>query len=140
VASRLTEVIVDCQDLEAQADFWCEVLGYARAGGGEGWLAIRAPGPEPSDEDLVARALPPALAFVEVPEGKIAKNRVHVDVTPTDRSQAAEVDRLLALGARRVDVGQGDTPWVVMADPEGNEFCVMPSVVDDATDAEQTTW
>jgi hypothetical protein len=138
VASRLTEVIVDCHDLGAMADFWCEVLGYQRVSSGEGWLSIRAPGPEPSNEDLVAQALPPVLAFVEVPEDKVAKNRVHLDVTPTDRSQGAEVDRLLALGARRVDIGQRDTPWIVLADLEGNEFCVMPSVTDEKTAS--TTW
>ena len=128
MASRLTEVIVDCHDLEVVASFWCEVLGYERAAAGEGWLAIRTPGQELSADALAADAQPPALAFVNVPEAKAGKNRVHVDVTPTDRSQAAEVDRLLGLGARRADIGQDETPWVVLADPEGNEFCVMPEV------------
>jgi hypothetical protein len=59
------------------------------------------------------------------PEGKTVKNRIHVDVSPTDREQADEVRRLLDLGARPADVGQGDVSWVVLADPEGNEFCVL---------------
>jgi len=58
-----------------------------------------------------------------VPEAKTTKNRLHIDLDPDD--QAAEVDRVIALGARRVDVGQGDVSWVVLADPEGNEFCVL---------------
>jgi hypothetical protein len=87
-----------------------------------------APRAQALDEELVAAAQPPALAFVQVPEDKVMKNRVHIDVTPADRSQEDEVDRLVSLGARRVDIGQGATPWVVMADPEGNEFCVMPAI------------
>ena len=65
----------------------------------------------------------PGLIFGSVPERKTIKNRLHLDFRPDD--QAAEVDRLLALGARRVDIGQGEQPWVVLADPEGNEFCVL---------------
>ena len=65
---------------------------------------------------------------MQVPEDKVAKNRVHLDLTPTDQSQEDEVDRLVGLGASRIDIGQGTTPWVVMADPEGNEFCVMPAI------------
>jgi hypothetical protein len=69
----------------------------------------------------------PALEFVPVPDAKVAKNRLHLDVAPLAGGvQAAEVDRLLALGARRTDVGQGsDVSWVVLADPEGNELCVL---------------
>jgi len=70
--------------------------------------------------------VPPTLTFARVPEGKIVKNRVHLDVSPTDREQAEEVRRLLGLGARHADVGQtGEEPWVTLADPEGNEFCVL---------------
>ncbi|WP_423213638.1 VOC family protein [Pseudonocardia sediminis] len=60
-------------------------------------------------------------------EDKTVKNRLHIDVNPTDREQADEVRRLLDLGARRADVGQGDASWVVLLDPEGNEFCVLAS-------------
>jgi hypothetical protein len=127
MTSRLTEVIVDCRDLEVESTFWCAVLGYERANSGEGWLAIRASTSELTDDELRAEARPPAVAFVLVPEDKAVKNRLHLDVTPVDQTQAEEVRRLLALGARRTDIGQRDTPWVVMADPEGNEFCVMPA-------------
>jgi hypothetical protein len=65
----------------------------------------------------------PGLLFVPVPEAKIVKNRLHLDFRPDDRD--AEVDRLLALGARRADIGQGEQPWIVLVDPEGNEFCVL---------------
>ena len=65
------------------------------------------------------------LVFVQVPDEKSAKNRIHLDVSPVGCNQNEEVARLVALGARRADVGQDDTPWVVMADPEGNEFCVL---------------
>jgi len=60
-----------------------------------------------------------------VPEPKTVKNRVHIDVNPSGTGQAEELERLLSLGARRVDIGQGDVSWVVMADPEANEFCVL---------------
>jgi hypothetical protein len=66
------------------------------------------------------------IAFNLVPEHKVVKNRVHLDITPYDRSQQEEVARLVSLGAREADIGQRDTRWVVMADPEGNEFCIMP--------------
>jgi hypothetical protein len=70
--------------------------------------------------------VPPTLTFVRVPEGKTVKNRLHMDVNATDREQDEEVARLLALGASHADVGQGDdVSWVVLADPEGNEFCVL---------------
>ena len=65
----------------------------------------------------------PGLIFVPVPEGKTVKNRLHIDLNP--ENQEAEVDRLIELGARRIDIGQGEVTWVVMADPEGNEFCVL---------------
>jgi hypothetical protein len=67
----------------------------------------------------------PGLLFVPVPEGKVVKNRLHLDFRPDD--QEAEVARLLALGARHADVGQGEQPWVTLMDPEGNEFCVLGS-------------
>ena len=66
------------------------------------------------------------LAFVPVPEPKTGQNRVHLDLASASaEDQAAIVDRLLGLGARHVDIGQGEVPWVVLADPEGNEFCVL---------------
>ena len=71
----------------------------------------------------------PSLFFAQVPEGKTVKNRLHLDLSPVDRTQAEEVARLEELGARRADVGQGDdVSWVVMTDPEGNELCVLRSL------------
>ena len=69
--------------------------------------------------------VPPTLTFAHVPEGKTVKNRLHLDLNPTDREQDEEVPRPLDLGARQADVGQGDVSWAVLADPEGSEFCVL---------------
>ncbi|WP_406016663.1 VOC family protein [Streptomyces sp. NBC_00984] len=80
----------------------------------------------PTVEDVRARQMPPTLLFIQVPEGKTVKNRLHLDVSPIDGSTGDEVTRVLGLGATKADVGQGsDRNWVVMADPEGNEFCVL---------------
>jgi len=68
---------------------------------------------------------PVVLLVIEVPEQKTVKNRVHLDVNPVGADQEEELQRLLALGARPVDIGQGETTWVVLADPEGNEFCLL---------------
>ena len=70
--------------------------------------------------------------FVAVPEAKTVNNRLHLDLRPVDRSHEAEVERLIGLGARHADVGQGAVPWAVLADPEGNEFCVLGSLADHA--------
>ncbi len=65
----------------------------------------------------------PGILFLQTGTEKPSKNRLHLDFRPDD--QDSEVERLISLGARRIDVGQGDAPWVVLADPEGNEFCVL---------------
>src|SRR5579885_26294 len=112
MASRLYNITLDAHDPRRLAEFWRQALGYR--------IAFDEPdevGIEPPDDKADAS---PALIFVPVPDEKVAKNRIHLDLAPDD--QAAEVDRLLALGARHVDIGQGEVPWVVMADPEGNEF------------------
>ena len=75
-------------------------------------------------------APPPLLVFVPVAEAKQVKNRVHIDINPSGCDQDEELRRLLNLGARRVDVGQGEAPWIVLADPEGNEFCLLARRVD----------
>ena len=111
----ISQLAVDAADPAAQARWWQEVLG--------GTI-------DDEDPDEVAvgfEAGLPELLFLRVPEAKSVKNRLHLDVRPPDGSdQATELERLLALGARRVDVGQaGDVPWVVLADPEGNEFCLL---------------
>ena len=127
MGSRLTEIVVDCQDPVAQAAFWAAVLGYHVVRTAHGQVEIAAWPREPADLAEQVRQAPvvPALVFVTVPEGKAVKNRLHVDVRPADGSIEAEVARLVALGARRADVGQGSQPWAVLADPEGNEFCVL---------------
>lgn len=115
MSSRFTELSVDCHDPARLAEFWCAVLGWRVEDDTEpGFVEIA--GDEPG----------PTILFAQVPEPKTVKNRLHIDVSPRDREQAAEVERILGLGACRVDVGQGeDVTWVVLADPEGNEFCVL---------------
>jgi hypothetical protein len=130
MGSRLTEIIVDCHDPVAQAAFWTAALGYHVVNSGEDWVEIAPWEQEPADLAEQVRQAPtvPTLVFVTVPEGKTVKNRLHLDVSPVDRSQEAEVERLVGLGARHADVGQGAQQWVVLADPEGNEFCVLRSL------------
>ncbi|MFW5418021.1 VOC family protein [Nocardiopsis sp. CNT-189] len=125
MASRFTELEIDCADPGRLARFWCSVLDYEvhEEDGEEGVVTIGPP-PAPGDGDR-AGPVPPVLTFARVPEGKTVKNRVHIDVSPADREQGEEVRRLLGLGARHADVGQGDASWVVLTDPEGNEFCVL---------------
>jgi hypothetical protein len=106
------QVIVDAADPAALGRWWAEALGWTVVADDPDEFEIR-----PAPDRL------PGLLFVPVPEAKTVKNRLHLDFRPVD--QRAEVERLLALGARRADVGQGEQPWVVLADPEGNEFCVL---------------
>jgi hypothetical protein len=125
VASKLTEIAIDCADPRALARFWCAVLDYeVQEQDEDGVVTIGSPAvPEGKARP---GPVPPVLTFAPVPEGKVVKNRLHLDVNPTDRDQDAEVRRLLELGARHADVGQGaDVGWVTLADPEGNEFCVL---------------
>lgn len=121
MTSRFTELGVDCADPRALAAFWCAVLGYEVLDDEDADFVSIGPAPAPDARGPVV----PTILFARVPEGKVVKNRLHLDVNPSDREQADEVVRLLALGARRVDVGQGEVSWVVLADPEGNEFCVL---------------
>jgi hypothetical protein len=123
MASRFTELSVDSHDSRALAEFWCEVLGYRIIEEDEGVVEIGTV--ELVADEVVRGPVPPTIVFAPVPEGKTVKNRLHIDVSPIDREPAEEVERLLALGATRADIGQGDVPWTVMADPEGNEFCVL---------------
>ncbi|WP_328989915.1 VOC family protein [Kribbella sp. NBC_01245] len=115
---RIQCVLYDAIDPAAQARFWAELLGWRITFENEKESVLEpAAG---SREDGVV----PDMLFLRVPETKTIKNRVHIDLRPDD--QAAEVARIEALGAKRVDVGQNDeASWVVMADPEGNEFCVL---------------
>jgi hypothetical protein len=124
MTSKLTELAIDCADPRGLARFWCSVLGYEVQDQDDGLVTIGSPAvPEGRNRP---GPVPPTLTFARVPEGKIVKNRVHLDVSPTDREQAEEVRRLLDLGARHARVGQtGEESWVTLADPEGNEFCVL---------------
>jgi len=110
------QVVVDALEPATLAHWWAEALG---------WVVVSPVG----DDEPEIRSSPdslPGLLFVRVPEGKTLKNRLHLDFRPDD--QDAEVARLLELGATRSDVGQtSDVTWVVLADPEGNEFCVLGS-------------
>jgi len=112
--SHFLSVNFDCADPHALARWWAQVLDYRVLYEAEDEVEI-------GRDDRTA----PTLTFVPVPEPKTVKNRLHIDLNPDDRD--AEVERIVALGARRVDVGQDQTKvtWVVLADPEGNEFCVL---------------
>jgi hypothetical protein len=129
MTSKFTELAIDCADPMGLARFWCAVLGYEVQdeddGEDDGIVSIGSP--LVPDGKSRPGPVPPTLTFARVPESKTVKNRLHLDVNPTDREQDDEVRRLLDLGARHADVGQGDQSWVVLADPEGNEFCVLAS-------------
>jgi len=128
---RWYSVVIDCHDIAAQARWWAGVLD---------WQIIYEAGDEVvivpkhvTEESL--RTTPweqvgPGLVFVPVPEDKVVKNRLHIDLAPQpDDDQAAMVESLISIGATRADVGQeeAEATWVVLADPEGNEFCVLSS-------------
>jgi hypothetical protein len=124
MTSKFTELAIDCADPKGLARFWCSVLGYEVQDEDDGIVTIGSP-TVPASKNQPG-AVPPTLTFARVPEGKTVKNRLHLDVTPADGKQDDEVRRLLDLGARHADVGQtGDESWVCLADPEGNEFCVL---------------
>jgi catechol 2,3-dioxygenase-like lactoylglutathione lyase family enzyme len=112
MTTRLDNVVVDAADPAALAGFWSAALGAAITYQDENEVDVGLPGFD--------------LVLVPVAEPKTGQNRVHLDLASASaEDQAAIVDRLLGLGARPADVGQGDVPWVVLADPEGNEFCVL---------------
>jgi Glyoxalase-like domain len=124
MTSKFTELAIDCADPSGLARFWCSVLDYEVQDEDDGIVTIGSPMVPEGKNHL--GPVPPRLTFAHVPEGKTVKNRLHLDVNPTNREQDEEVRRLLGLGARHADVGQtGDESWVVLADPEGNEFCVL---------------
>lgn len=119
--SRIAVIAIDAVQPRVVADFWCAVLG---------WRVLE------QDTDGVSIAPPdgscPTIDVLAVPEGKAVKNRLHLDLRADGVTTAAELERLLAAGARRVDVGQEpDVTWVVLSDPEGNEFCLLSRSVQD---------
>jgi hypothetical protein len=114
-------LIVDAADPRRLAEFWMAVLGWQPTGQyGDGVVEIA----DPSGRR-------PSLTFLPSSEPKTSKNRLHIDVNPIGCDQDDEVERVIGLGARKIDIGQGtDKTWVVLADPEGNEFCVLRRRVD----------
>ena len=114
---RIQCLTIDCADPDTLAAFWSAALGLPsfKEQDGDVWIG---PGEGHPHDGIM-----PDLLFIKVPDDKDVKNRLHLDLRPDD--QAAEVARLEGLGARRTDIGQRDVSWVVMADPEGNEFCIL---------------
>jgi predicted enzyme related to lactoylglutathione lyase len=115
---RIQCITVDAHDPRALAEFWAEVLGWMIGEDGDdiGWWIEREVG-DPKKTGF------PDILFLKVPDSKVVKNRLHLDLRPDD--QGAEVARLEKLGAKKIEIGQStdtDTTWIVMADPEGNEF------------------
>jgi len=128
MACRISELVVDCAEPRRLATFWCEVLD---------WVVLEDSSTE--DELEVGPAgigfggVQPTLVFSRTDEPKTQKLRLHIDVSATDRDQADELSRLLAIGAVPADVGQdGSESWHVLADPEGNEFCLLNRRLDPA--------
>jgi catechol 2,3-dioxygenase-like lactoylglutathione lyase family enzyme len=119
MACRISELVLECRDPELLARFWCEVLDFVVLDReDDGSIEI---GPREG-----SGGLQPTIILSPTDESERAKPRLHIDVNATDRDQDAELERLLALGARPADVGQtGEEPWHVLADPEGNEFCLL---------------
>lgn len=114
----------DCLDPLRVAEFWQAALDWRMTYQSDEECVLEPPAGSPQD------GVSPDLLFLRVPEDKTVKNRLHIDLRPDD--QDVEVERLLDLGATRADIGQGDTRWVVLADPAGNEFCGLPPLVDES--------
>ncbi|MBT2509003.1 VOC family protein [Streptomyces sp. ISL-98] len=113
----LHHIVIDTHDLPGLARFWAEVLDWRILSEREREVVIG------TDENA-----PVGICFMPVTDEKKVKNRLHLDLTSDPDDRDTEIERIIALGARRVDVGQtGDESWTVLADPEGNEFCVVRS-------------
>ena len=119
MACRVSQFVLKCRDLEALARFWCEALDFIELDREEDVYLEIGPregfgGPQPT------------IFLIRNDEPKNEHARLHIDVNPTDRDQDAELKRLLAAGARLVDIGQpAEASWHVLTDPEGNEFCLL---------------
>ncbi len=121
MTSQLAVIAIDAIKPRVVADFWCAVLGWEVVEEDDGIISIKPPD-----------GTSPAIDVIAVPEGKTVKNRLHFDLRADGVTTSEELERLLALGARRTDVGQGpDVSWVVLGDPEGNEFCLLSRSVQD---------
>ena len=120
MTARIAVLAIDALDPVAVADFWSAALGWPVVERSEEGISL-AP-----DDGVRGHGAWPTIDVLPVPERKSVKNRLHLDLRADGTSTEAEVERLVALGARRVDVGQAaDSTWTVLADPEGNEFCVL---------------
>jgi len=119
VGSNIGCIVIDAIDVDRVSAFWASVLGWAASADDDGDVLIADPdGPGPT------------LLVQAVPEAKAHKNRIHIDLNPIALDQAEELQRLIDLGAVKVDIGQGKQSWIVLADPEGNEFCLLAERVD----------
>jgi hypothetical protein len=115
VSTRIVRLCVDAHDPVNLARFWAAALLWDTGAETEGQTGLVPTDGTPFD-----------LLFLPVPEPKAGKNRLHLDLVSESPEHRSEMlDRLVGLGARRIDIGQGDVPWIVLADPEGNEFCVL---------------
>jgi len=124
MTSRIATIAIDAADPRPVAEFWAAVLG---------WRIVEEE-PDGVVSIAPADAAWPSIDVVPVPEPKAVKNRLHLDLRADGSTMADEVERVLALGARRADVGQpADCTWTVLADPEGNEFCILSRSVQDVT-------
>src|SRR6266545_3617315 len=123
MACRISELVLGCRDPEVLARFWCEVLDFVVLHREEGYIEV---GPREG-----FGGAQPTISLLHTDEPKTSQLRLHFDVNATDRDQDAELERLLKLGARPADIGQtGQEPWHVLADPEGNEFCLLKARLD----------
>lgn len=127
MASRISELCINCADPETMAAFWSRALGYPEVDRDETSIEIAGASNRPS------------ILFIRSDGAtgppKSGPNRLHIDLSPTDCDRDTEVRRLELLGATRLDIGQGSPSWVVLADPEGNEFCVLNSRIPPEPDA-----
>ncbi|WP_329389620.1 VOC family protein [Streptomyces sp. NBC_01351] len=124
MACRISEIVLKCRDPEVLARFWCEVLDFVELDReAEGCIEIGPRegfgGPQPT------------IFLIRNDDPRNGLDRLHIDVNPTDRDQDAELERLLAAGATLVDIDQpAEASWHVLADPEGNEFCLLKRRLD----------
>ena len=125
MSARFTDLVIDTRDAWTLADWWSQVLevpvAEKKEDGGMRWAIVEPP-------ESIRR-----LLFLDVPEPKTVKDRLHIDLSPHGCDQATELARLESLGATRIDIGQGEQAWFVLADPEGNEFCLLRGRADEAS-------
>lgn len=122
---RISSVVIDSVNPKVLADFWCKALGYEVVEEDATGISIGSP-----------QHVGPVIDILLVPEVKSVKNRLHLDLRAIGSTTAAELARLFELGAKRVDVGQApDVSWVVLSDPEGNEFCLLSRTTEEVADS-----